>query len=678
MTETERDLRNNPLLDAAPLPDFPAIEAQHVEPAVRHVLAQQRRQLERAVATPDPTCSWLTDIERIHANVHDVWGPIVHLNSVRSTPALRDAFNRCLPLITEFETEFAQDAGLYRQFATLSEKGAEAAPEIGQLIAHNLRDFRLAGVALAPPARARFRELMLALAERQARFEQNLMDATDEFVHHETDPAAVAGLPEVLLARAAADARNHGLDGWRLTLDSPTYQAVLTHAESTELRALFYRAWVTRASEQGPYPERWDNGPLIEEILGLRHEAARLLGFANFAEMSLATKMAETPDEVVTFLEDLARRTKANAEQEFERLQAFAGRNLAAWDIAYYSERLKNADLGLAEEALRPYLPLPRVLAGLFELATRLFGISVIPSEGAQLWHPDAQRYSILDPGGTVIGTLLTDLFARPQKRGGAWMDGCTNRARLVGLSRDPAAYLVCNFAPPVGTDPALLTHTDVVTLFHEFGHSLHHLLTEVDYPSIAGINGVPWDAVELPSQFMENYAWEPHVLAAISSHFQTGAPLPADQIATLNSSRTFLAGLAMMRQLEFALFDFRIHSGAEAQSAVDVARILGQVRDEIAVVKHPGYNRFQCSFAHIFGGGYAAGYYSYKWAEVLAADAFAAFSEGGIYDASTAARFRESILAVGGSRPALQAFVDFRGRPPSIEPLLRQSGIAL
>jgi oligopeptidase A len=677
-TTTDTAAADNPLLDYRDLPDFAAVEARHVEPAVRGMLEQQRVAIERLEAAGDPTIEWVMGLEEVRERLHDVWGPVSHLNAVVSTPQLREAFNCCLPLVTEFDTDLGQNERLYAHFVTLERGVAPQLAVVREVVRQNLRDFRLAGVALQGEPKRRFRDLISSLAARQAAFEQNLMDATDDFSHHETDAGALAGLPALLRERARAAAAEKGLDGWLLALDPPTYQAVVTHAESRGLRARFYRAWVTRASDLGPRPEHWDNGPLIDEILRLRHEAAELLGFRNFAELSLATKMAGSTEEVLAFLDDLAVRVKGVAEREVAMLTNFAGHALEAWDIAFYSERLKQRTLQIAEEELRAYFPLPRVLEGLFELAQRLFSITISQTDSGPFWHPSVRHYRIQRRDGGEVGGFLTDLFARPNKRGGAWMDGCTNRARLPSRIRNPLAYLVCNFTPPIGEDPSLLTHSDVVTLFHEFGHALHHLLTEVDYPSVAGINGVAWDAVELPSQFMENYAWLPEVLTRISAHHRSGEPLPADKIDTLNRSRTFLSGLAIVRQLEFALFDFRLHSAAAAQSGEQVMRILREVRDKVAVVTSPSYNRFPSSFSHVFGGGYAAGYYSYKWAEVLAADAFAAFTEAGAFDPDTAERFRRSILAVGGSRTALEAFIDFRGRPPALEPLLRQAGIDL
>jgi oligopeptidase A len=480
----------------------------------------------------------------------------------------------------------------------------------------------------------------------------------------------------VLIERAKALAAERNVEGYVLTLDPPTYQAVLAHAESAALREKYYEAWVTRASDQGPFAGRWNNGPLIEEILALRHEAAQLVGFASFAELSLATKMAESPQQVIEFLHELARRSRPVAIEEIETLTRYAGRPLEPWDVGFYAERLKQERLKLAEEELRPYFPLPQVLDGLFGVVGRLFDLAVEEASPPSVWHPTVRYYELKRRSGAVVGSFFTDLFARPSKRGGAWMDACVSRAKLNGHRQNPVAYLVCNFNPPIGDTPSLLTHNEVITLFHELGHGLHHLLTEVDYPSLSGLNGVAWDAVELPSQFMENFTWRPEVLGTLARHYRTGEALPADKIATLNRSRTFLSGIAMARQLEYALFDFRLHHEYSPASGARVHELIAEVRREVAVVPVPGYNRFPNTFGHVFGGGYAAGYYSYKWAEVLSADAFAAFEESGVFDRGIAERFRRAILSVGGSRNALDAFVDFRGRPPQLDALLRQSGI--
>jgi oligopeptidase A len=670
----DRSAAVNPL-EGRGIPVFVKIRAEHVEPALTRALAAQRAAVEDIAATTAPGIGWLERLECLHEELHGIWGPVAHLNSVSSNPEFRAAYNRCLPLITEFSTELAQNRALFERFAALKDDTTISVP-LRQLVAHALRDFRLAGVSLDDAARSRFRELMQTLAQKQAQFEQNLLDATDAFEHPVTDESELAGLPAIVRERARAAAAERDLDGWLLRLDPPSYMAIMGHAESRALRKRYYDAWVTRASDQGPHAGHWDNGPLIEDIVALRHEAATLLGFESFAEYSLATKMAHSPREVLEFLRDLAARSRAQAAQELNELTEFAGAQLEAWDVPFHAERLRQHRFDIAEEELREYFPLPTVLAGLFELLRRLFGLTLTATEFPDGWHPDVVHYTIARDG-VEIGRLFLDPFARPNKRGGAWMDSCLGRVGLPDWTQQPVAHLVCNFSPPVGERPALLTHSDVVTLFHEFGHALHHLLTEVDYPSLAGINGVPWDAVELPSQFLESFAWRPDVLRLISRHIDTGKALPDEKIQTINRVRTFNAGLALARQLEFALFDFRLHAEYTPARGARVAEVLAEVRDEVAVVKPPPYNRFPNSFGHVFGGGYAAGYYSYKWAEVLAADAFAAFSDGSALDAEMAERFRRAILATGGTQEALAAFVEFRGRPPELDHLLKQSGIA-
>jgi oligopeptidase A len=545
------------------------------------------------------------------------------------------------------------------------------------LLEQALRDFRLSGVSLPADRKQRFREVMERLSTVQSTFDDNVLDATNAWSRHVTDESELAGLPATTVGRARQAAEAEGREGWLLTLDAPNYQAVMTHAESEALRREFYEAWVTRASDQGPHAGRWDNSAHMAEILALRHEAAGLVGFGNYAEYSLATKMVREPAEVLEFLRKLARVSRPAAEREFGDLEEFAGRKLSAWDVAFYSERLKHARLDVSEEALRPYFPVPRVLAGLFTVASRLYGLRVVARDDVELYHPDVRYFDVVDREGTPRAGFFLDLYARPKKRGGAWMDDCVGRIRLGGTSALPVAYLVCNFTPPVGDRPSQLTHYEVLTLFHEFGHGLHHMLTRVDYPSVAGINGVPWDAVELPSQFMENFAWREEVLPLISAHVDTGEPLPADVLQRLQATRTFQAGMQTVRQLEFALFDFRLHAEYQAGSEPRIAETLNEVRDEVAVVRPPEFNRFAHGFQHVFSGGYAAGYYSYKWAEVLSADAFGAFEELGIFDPSTARRFLHAILERGGSRDAMAAFVEFRGREPTIEPLLRQLGLA-
>ena len=670
-------MESNPLLVRNTLPRFDDISSDHVVPAIEQVLSEQRSRLEQLRKQQAEDFSWALELEDMRQAVTQAFSPVSHLNNVLSTDELRKAFNECLPKITDFFTELGQDPALLAGFNHLSSQTAVQEDGVRkQLVAHALRDLELAGVGLAEEDKKAFRDLMQRLAKAQAAFEQNLMDATEAFTWHSSDVTELDGLPDDLVKRAAENAKSQGIDGYRLLLDPPTYMAVMSYAKLEELRETFYRAWTTRASDRGPNAGEWDNTPLMEEILSLRHQAAELLGFDNYAALSLATKMAESVPDVIDFLSELAERSKQMALTEKARLDEFAGRTLSAWDVGFYSELLKQKTLGVDEESLRPFFPLGRVFPGLFALAEQLFGIRFQRRKDIAVWHQDVQYFDVLDPEDEVIGGVYVDLYARPNKRGGAWMDECLIRQNFNGHLLRPVAHLVCNFASPGDDTPALLTHRDVVTLFHEFGHTLHHLLTDVDYPSLSGINGVPWDAVELPSQFFENFAWLTPVLHSISGHHKTGQPLGDDIIRKLQVSRTFQAGMQMMRQLEFALFDFRLHAEYDPSHGGRVADVLNQVRRDVSVVETPAYNRFANSFAHVFGGGYAAGYYSYKWAEVLAADAFSAFEEAGPFDPGTASRFKASILSKGGSRDILDGFVEFRGRKPILDPLLQQSGI--
>ena len=668
---------DNPLLQDAPLPSFHAIRAEHVEPAIRQVLDENRRRLQELLDSG--ATGWdgiVVPIERMQHRLARAWSPVGHLNGVANSDELRAAYNVCLPLLTAYHTEFAQNDRLCAAYQKVADmEYAQLRADQRRLLDNALRDFRLAGVALEPGRKQRFKDLMERLASAQAKFDENVLDATNAWTRPVTDAAELAGLPAAVIARARAEAQKTDREGWLFTLDAPNYQAVLTHAENRQLRRDFYTAWVTRASEQGD--AKWDNSALMDEILRLRHEAAQLVGFGNFAEYSLATKMARDPAEVLQFLRRLARLCRPYAQREFAELERFAGTELEAWDVAFHSERLKRERLAISEEDLRPYFPLPRVLEGLFAVAQRLYGIRIEPRTDVETYHPDVTYYDILDADGSRRGGFYLDLYARPKKRGGAWMDECVGRIHVGDASALPVAYLVCNFTPPSSPRPSLLTHYEVLTLFHEFGHGLHHMLTRVDYPSVAGINGVPWDAVELPSQFMENFAWREEVLPLISGHIETGEPLPAETLRKLQTTRSFQAGMQSVRQLEFALFDFRIHAEFTPERGGRLEQTLAEVRAEVAVVRPPAFNRFAHSFQHIFSGGYAAGYYSYKWAEVLSADAFGAFEESGIFDAATARRFLGSILERGGSRDAMEAFVEFRGRQPELEPLLRQLGLA-
>jgi oligopeptidase A len=668
----------NPLLGQDALPQFLQIRAEHVEPAVRELLDSNRARLAQLAATPKPTFATIVEpLEELHHRVSRTWSPVSHLNAVLNSDALRAGYNACLPLLSAYHTDLAQSEPLFHAYRTIAEQeGAALAPVQRQVIEHAVRDFRLAGVGLPADRKARFKSAMLELSQLQAKFEENVLDATNGWSWHVTDAGELRGLNDMLIEQAARRAAEQRVSGWTLTLDQPTYVAVVTDAESGELRRAFYEAWTTRASEQGPNARRWDNSAIMEDILRHRHEAARLLDFRNYAEFALATRMAHSVDEVTGFLHELAHAARGAAQREFAELEDFAGRKLPAWDVGFYAERLQRERYAISQEQLRPYFPLPRVLTGLFEVAQRLFGVRIRERSDVPVWHPDVRFFAITGAAGDPIGSFYLDAYARPNKRSGAWMDECVGRKHLPSGAALPVAYLVCNFLPPGNERPALLTHDDVVTLFHEFGHGLHHLLTRVDYPSIAGINGVAWDAVELPSQFMENYAWHPEVLQRIGGHFASAEPLPAEQQARLISTRSFHAGLATMRQLEFALFDFRLHAEYSPQLGGRIMQILREVRSEVAVVPVPEWNRFPNSFGHVFAGGYAAGYYSYKWAEVLAADAFSAFEERGVFDRGTAQRFFDAILSRGGSRDALEAFIEFRGRRPDVRALLKQNGI--
>jgi oligopeptidase A len=676
---------DNPLLSTAGagLPPFSAIRPEHVEPALEQVLQDNRaaiaRLLAEAVARAPTFDNLILPLEELGDRLHKVWSPVSHLHAVANTPELREAYNACLPHLSRYHTEVSQNGELYRLFEAVSAAlPAERSDGARALIDQALRDFRLAGVALPEDKKQRFMEVMEALTGLQAKFEQNLLDAMAAWSYAETDAARLAGIPATVLERAAGAAREAGRDGWLFGLDQPNYIAVLTHAKNRELRAHFHRAWATRASDQAPSPPEFDNTAIMDEILGLRHEAAALVGFANFAEYSLATKMAKSVSEVRDFLEQLATASRAAAREEFRALQAFAGHELAAWDVAYYAEELRLQKYSISDEELRPYFPLPQVLEGLFTLVGRLYGLKLETVAGVALWHPSAAYLRVLDQTGREIGGLFTDFYARPEKRSGAWMDDCVSRKRLDGDLQLPVAHLVCNFAPPGASAPSLLSHDEVLTIFHELGHTLHHLLTRVDYPSVAGIHGVPWDAVELPSQFMEGFAWEPEILAMISGHYQTGEPLPARLVERLRASRVFHGAMQMVRQLEFSLFDVRIHAEYQPGGTPRIMPILEEVRGAVAVVPPAAYDRFPHAFAHIFGGGYAAGYYSYKWAEVLSSDAYAAFEEQGVLNAALARRFREQVLEIGGTRDIGAAFRAFRGRDPDIAALLRHSGITV
>jgi len=671
---------DNPRLEFDSLPPFDRIAPAHARPALEKVLADNRARLAELTAQPQPTfASLVAPFEELSHRLSRVWSPIGHLNAVANTAAMREAYNECVPLLTAYASELGQNEDLYRAYSrVLQQEGSALDPEQRKLVENALRDFRLAGVALPPDRKSRYRDLMQRLAQLGTKFTENVLDAQAAYTRSVADPSELAGLPPSAIDRAAADARDAGGTGWLFKLDQPTYVTVLANAQSERLRRDIYEAWVTRASDLGPSAGRFDNGPIIAEILPLRHELANLLGFANYADYALATRMARSANQVLSFLQDLARRCLPAGRREFHDLEEFAGRKLNAWDVAFYGDRLQESRFKVSQEALRPYFPLPKVLSGLFAVTQRLYGITARErSPKVGVWHPSVKYYDLLDSNGTAVAGFYLDPYARSDKRSGAWMDECVVAKSLPSGKALPIAQLVCNFGAPVGSAPSLLTHDEVTTLFHEFGHGLHHMLTRVAYPSISGINGVAWDAVELPSQFMENFVWRSEVLPLISAHVDTGEPLPGDMLQRLLGTRTFNAALDTLRQIELATFDFELHANFAPAAGARVMETLADVRSRVAVVPAAPFNRLPSSFAHIFAGGYAAGYYSYKWAEVLAADAFEAFEEAGVFDGSTAARFRDSILARGGSVDAMDAFVRFRGREPDVRALLKRTGIA-
>jgi oligopeptidase A len=670
---------NNPLLELDTLPAFGRIEARHARPALESVLAENRARLEELTAQAQPTfASLVMPVEELSYRLSRVWSPISHLNAVANSAEMREAYNECVPLLTAYSSELGQNARLQAGYAHVLERegGTLDAPQ-RKVVENALRDFRLAGVDLQTEQKDRYREVAQRLAQLATKFSENVLDAGRAFTRSVTDSSELAGLPGNAVDRAAADAREANQTGWLFKLDQPTYVTVMASAESEQLRRDIYEAWVTRGSELGPSAGRFDNNPVIAEILPLRHELANLVGFKNFADYALATRMAKNSKQVLGFLDDLARRCLPAARQEFSDLEEFAGRKLNAWDMTFYGERLQESRFKVSQEALRPYFPLPKVLSGLFILIRRLYGISVRERPGVGVWHPTVRYFDLVDQDENIAAGFFLDPYSRSEKRSGAWMDECVIAKSLPTGTALPVAQLVCNFTAPVGGAPSLLTHDEVATLFHEFGHGLHHMLTRVAYPSIAGINGVAWDAVELPSQFMENFVWRPEVLPLISAHVDSGEPLPVDMLQRLLGTRTFNAALDTLRQIELASFDFELHANFDPAAGAKVAETLAAVRRRVAVVPAAPFNRMPASFAHIFAGGYAAGYYSYKWAEVLAADAFEAFEEAGVFDSATAARFRDSILARGGSLDAMDAFVRFRGREPDVRPLLKQTGIA-
>jgi len=674
----------NPLLQAFDLPPYSAIRPEHVEPAVEQILADNRAAMSLLLEQQAADPSWdglVLALDELGARLGRAWSPVSHLNAVCNSAELRAAYEACLPKLSEYWTEIGQNQPLFQAYQALAESPAAAGFDVAQktILEHALRDFRLSGIDLPAEQQKRYGEIQMKLSELASKFSNQLLDATQAWTKHVTDEAALDGLTDSAKAQMKQAAEAKGLDGWLISLEFPSYFAVMTYANDRALREELYAAYCTRASDQGPNAGQNDNGPVMQEILALRQELAKLLGFGNYAELSLASKMAETTDQVLHFLRDLGTRGKPFAEQDLRELQAFASEQgcseLQSWDVGYYSEKLREQRYSISQEILRAYFPIDKVLTGLFAIVEKLYGIQIKELSGFDTWHPDVRLFEITE-NGAHVGRFFFDLYARANKRGGAWMDGARDKRRTAdGTLISPVANLVCNFTPAVGDKPALLTHDEVTTLFHEFGHGLHHLLTRVEHAGASGINGVAWDAVELPSQFMENWCWEPEGLALISGHYESGEPLPQDLLDKMLAAKNFQSGLMMVRQIEFSLFDFELHAThGDGRSVLDV---LEGIRQEVSVLRPPAYNRFPNSFAHIFAGGYAAGYYSYKWAEVLSADAFSKFEEEGVFNSATGQAFREAILARGGSQAPMVLFVDFRGREPSIDALLRHLGLS-
>ncbi len=675
----------NPLLASTELPAFSAITPAHVNPAIDDVLAGFRAEVDRLTADPSARdfASLMAPLERWEERLGRTFAPVSHLHGVKDSPELREAYSEALEKLTEHGTELGQNRALYEAVTAVREAPGFDAMDLARrtVVEDSLRGFRLSGVALEEPARSRFKDIQNQLSKVETEFEEAVLDATDAWTRPVADDE-LAGLPDSARAMLRTMAQEKKLEGHLATLKGPVVQAILTFADNRALREQLYTAYNTRASDQGPQAGTHDNSARIETILALRHEAANLLGFDSNAHLSLADKMAGTPERVLRFLRDLAAKAKPVARRELDELRKFAAAELGIadlqpWDVAYASEKLREQRFAFSEEDLKPYFPLPAVMQGLFTVAERVFGVKLVERHGVDTWHPDVHFFDVVDHDGTVRAGVYLDHYARSGKRGGAWMDVCRSRMSDGESLFKPVAYLTCNFAPPSDGKPALLTHDDVITLFHEFGHGLHHMLTQIDLPSVGGINGVEWDAVELPSQFMENYVWKREALDLFARHYRTGEPLPQALLDKMLAARDFQAGLFLVRQLEYALFDFRLHLEYDPARGPRTLEILDAVRDEIAVIRPPAWHRSPHAFTHIFSGGYAAGYYSYLWAEVLSADAFAAFEDAGIFDPDTGARYRTEVLSAGGSRPALESFIAFRGREPDPAALLRSYGLA-
>ncbi|WP_063650020.1 oligopeptidase A [Aliivibrio fischeri] len=677
---------SNPLLTFTDLPPFSQIKPEHIQPAVEQAIADCRAKIEEVLAS-DVTPSWesiIVPLAETDDRLSRIWSPVSHLNSVKNSEAWREAYEACLPELSEYGTWVGQHKGLYEAYKSIKE--SEAFTSLSQAqqktIIDELRDFDLSGIGLPADQQKRYGEISKRSSELSSNFSNNVLDATMGWSKHITDEKELSGLPESAMAAAKAAAEAKELDGWLLTLEMPSYLPVMTYCDNKLLRKEIYEAFVTRASDRGPNAGKWDNSVIMEEELQLRHEIARLLGFGSYSDKSLATKMAESPTQVLGFLNDLATKAKPQGEREVEELKAFVKEEfgideLDLWDITYYSEKLKQKLYQISDEELRPYFPESKAVSGLFEVLNRLFGMTVVEREGVDVWHESVRFFDIFDSTNTLRGSFYLDLYAREHKRGGAWMDECrVRRLTQEGELQTPVAYLTCNFNKPVGGKPALFTHDEVVTLFHEFGHGIHHMLTQIDVASVSGINGVPWDAVELPSQFLENWCYEEEALAFISGHYETGEPLPKEMLDKMLAAKNFQSAMFILRQLEFGLFDFTLHTNFDPELGGRVLETLAEVKAKVAVLPSVEWNRFSHSFGHIFAGGYSAGYYSYLWAEVLSADAFSRFEEEGIFNTETGQSFLNNILEMGGSEEPMELFKRFRGREPQVDAMLRHAGI--
>lgn len=683
---TQNDSSNNPLLEQFDLPPFSAIRPEHIVPAVKSAIDTCRATIEEVVARPGPytfetLCQPIAESEDRFSRI---WSPVGHLNSVKNSPELRAAYEQCLPMLSEFATWAGQNEGLYQAYRDLKEGGNFAGLTLEQkkAVDNALRDFELSGIGLSAEKQKRYGEITSRLSELGSTYSNNVLDATMGWSKLITDVETLSGLPESALAAARALAEAKEQEGWLLTLDAPSYLPVMTYADNAALREEMYRAYATRASDQGPNAGKWDNSDVMAEELALRHELAQLLGFESYADMSLATKMAENPQQVTGFLNDLAKRARPQGEQELAQLRAFAKEHfnvdeMNAWDLPYFAEKQKQHLFSINDEQLRPYFPENRALSGLFEVVKRIYGITAKERTDVDTWHKDVRFFDLFDDSGDLRGSFYLDLYARENKRGGAWMNDYVGSLRRTGGElQHPIAYLTCNFTRPVGNNPALFTHNEVTTLFHEFGHGLHHMLTKIETSGVAGISGVPWDAVELPSQFMENWCWEPDALAFISGHYQTNEPLPQAMLEKMLAAKNYQAALFILRQLEFGLFDFRMHAEYDPAKGAQILETLAEIKKQVAVVPSPSWGRFPHAFSHIFAGGYAAGYYSYLWAEVLSADAYSRFEEEGIFNRETGQSFLDNILSRGGSEEPMELFKRFRGREPQLDAMLRHYDI--